>query len=284
MTEEHREIAGFLCRWFLLALVAATLAGAGWAAAAAAEAIAAETSAAVVLPDGIARERHTVWLVGYVHPRLPYSASTVMLYRRSGEDRVRWASVRDGKVNWYPDTGDAGLKRLEFRGQPHGPLATTHQSMRLLVVSTYERLWLIDARWARSVSRHRREGFAELPARLDAQGAVAMFHTGPLGDFERCRDELRENGLQYAVLMELSDDAQDPAYILRRASRRIRRWDHNRDIHVITDDAELAERAVEDGFRTHLVSPEYTAEPGRLLTVHRSLDELKENLLTLPIP
>lgn len=282
MTDEHREIAGFLCRWLLLALVATVLLGTAWAAALATEAIAVETAADVVLPDGIARERQHVWLVGYVHPPLPYSGSTVMLYRRPGAARPQSASVRGGQVNWYPTAGDAGLQRIEFRGQPYGPLAAEQRSVRLLTVSAHEPVWLIDAEWAGRISRARRDDLAELLARLDSRGAVALFHNGPPHAFEACRDELRANGFQYAVLLDLGED---PAHVLRRTSRRIRRWDHNRNIYVVSDDVELARAAVEDGFHFHLLDGGYQgAEQSRLLTVHESWDELKENLTALPIP
>ncbi|MFP3938558.1 MAG: hypothetical protein ACLFVW_09480 [Phycisphaerae bacterium] len=284
MIEEHREIVGFLCRWLLLAMVGAILLGAAWAGALATEAIAVETAARVVMPDGIARQRHNVWLVGYVRPRLPYSASTALLYQRGRAGDPRSASVRGGKVNWYPAVGDAGLERFEFRGQPHGPLATQRCAVRLLTVSAHETVWLIDADWANRLSQDRGNELAGLLARLDARGAIAMFHTGPLNAFESCRDELRDKGFQYPILLELRDNG-GPAYILRRTSRRIRRWEHNRDMFVITDDGEFARSAVEDGFRTHRVGED--SQPrvqSRLLTAHGSFDELKENLTTLPIP
>ncbi len=284
MTDELREIAGFLCRWLLLALVAVMLAGAAVAAAMAAEAITVETAADAVLPDGIAREGHSVLLVGYVQPRLPYSASGVMLYRRGGDARVGSVGVRDGQVNWSPAVGQAGLRRIDFRGQPYGPLALERHSVRLLVVSTEQKLYLVDAVWAERLSDNRRNELAEMLSRMDADGAVALFHTGPVGDFNHCRETLRERGFQHAVLMDVDDDG-DPAYVLRRTARRIRRWRHNRNMFVITDDADLAAAAAADGFRTHLLTTRPDPPPADdNLRIHHTLEELKDDLPLAPIP
>jgi hypothetical protein len=287
MNDEQREITGFLCRWSLLGLVALTVLAAAWAAALATEAISAELRTEVILPDGVARAGQDVWLVGYLRPPLPYSAPSAMVYRGEDGRRVGPAWARFDRVHWFPSGGGPGLERMDFRGQPYGPLALERRSVRLLVVLPDEPLWLLDAVWAEQLSRRRRNELAGLSAQLDGRGAVALFHPGPVEAFAACRSALRRRGFQYAVLLDVTEDGDqlDPVHVLRRTSRRIRRWSHNRGVFVVTGDVELGISAAAEGFETHLLPPPGTDVPASdKLTVHNTLGEMKDFLAPAPIP
>ena len=288
MDSHAREKAGFLCRWSLLGLAAATVAVVMWAAVCAASSLGEDLHADVILTDSIwqADGRAVRRVTGYMHPPMRPHAGMVFCAA------PRWAEcVTTGRRRFklLVGGGAPGANRVTARGMIHGPLAFRSREAVMVLACPGVEVFLLDARLAGEALAGAPDKLRRLVGELGARGEAAFFHPGPAGAYAEARGALRRAGFSQPVLCELAHGRRrsitaNCIYTLRLAARDLGRG-RLEHLQVITSDEQLASKATARGFATHLIAPQAAprARRHRRLRRHGSLEEAKAYLAALPI-
>ncbi len=278
MSDELKEVVGFLCRWGLLGLVGVALVTAAALCLATAAAATFDLTATLVLPDALSLEPGDVRMDGYLGTRL-YDRGPAVLFRTPSTDRLFLAPGWKNRFFVLIDGPRPGLTPIELVGVPYGPFAFTAQTALLLNVPAPDRVFLIDARvaavafdsprWRRSLNR------------LRHRGEVVFFVPGPLAEFTALRRLLRRRFADIPVVLGIPVK-RDNLPTIERTVRTYYRSGVERTFLITADEplARLVAERIKRWASVHLL-----ASPGRegissegALTIHHSWEDLVQQL------
>lgn len=270
MTEQTREIVGFLSRWLLLAIMAAAgFATAGLCAGAVAG-LSRGPLSSVTLPDALAARPG--YVAGYFEPPHPGKTGPAAMSRNGGL-RAVYSSGRRMLARMHGSS--PGPHHVEVIGAPYGRLAFCQAEAMVWLVAPGREACLLDARFLSEDSAL--PVLRDLLPTLRGEGFdVAMFWVGPEAEYEAQRRAARALHTDLPVLHMRSDKPGLPPVI---ASRR-REFDPLPI--VVTPDAELATLSAKGGFPTFLIGGEASVTREHLEAME-SLGEFKEAAGTRPI-
>lgn len=253
----RREIAGFFCRWALLAGAGTFVALVAAAGLTATTGIAEDVHSRLVLKDWVAAPAKApsdgITLRGYLVPPISRLGLDVGLVAVAGRPLGRLHTYAGGCILRFVNP-QPGVVTIEARGMPYGSLAFERGRCRLLCVPHDRRVFLVDARLLCALGAGASAGFWDaLLTELDAAASVALFHTGPRDAFLDSARALREAGVARPVLFD--DRYAGPAYTVRRAAGTLGRGRSGAGMEIVTCDGELALVLAKQGFSTHRIGP-----------------------------
>jgi len=280
MSNTTREILGFLSRWGLLVLAGATVAASVYAGLVAAAHISADLNAGLVMPDEVSRPGAELRLGGYVPAGTLSGTAPMVLVRREGQLPALSVSY-NGKVLTPNLLIETCINRVVLQGLPYGSLALVSFEAMVLGVPTDRDLFLLDVQMLNDASPARTAMVRECLRRLNTRGSAGFFHSGPLEQFPRLREQARLVDAQTPVTF-LKGDASDLTRTLRAVAWT---WSgRKRRPVVVTINGQLASKAAAEGFVTHLIGPaEIDLRYAQRIQRYESLAKFKESLAAKPI-
>ena len=239
MRSNVHEVVGFLSRWCLLALVAATVLTGAWAGALATAAVNRDRGAALVTSDAILQQAKRARITGSVCPySMGYENALLMCNVR---DRLPvTATTAKGRLYASIDCPRPGLTSVTVVGTPYGALAFEKRKSLLSVVEPGRTVFMLDAGLVLSVKDSNAEMLRKCVSEMEKWGGVGFFHPGPTAEFVRARRDIRELYPHLPVVCMVKD-APDSLAILRVVGRAVGARSR---LRVITDDIRLADGAV----------------------------------------
>jgi len=276
----YREVAGFFCRWLLLAGAGLTAAVVAWGSLLATAGLSQEVGTTIVLGDWVALpaagDDGFAYVIGPTESTPAVRGVDIGLAVSTGHPLRIVRSCSKGCV--IPlDNPQAGTIRVLLRGAPYSAAAYQAHPLRLLCVPRDVRLFLVDARLSSRAGPAGRQAWQEGLDAMRTAGWVALFHPGPAEAFRRCVRRLRATGVGEPILFD--PRAADVTDTLNRVERTLRRSPRGQGMEVVTADGHLARRAQKRGFVTHWIgAAEGQGVPSRTLRRHRGLANLKDSL------
>jgi len=283
MSERIPEAVGFVCRWALLALAAATILAATCAVLAATAAMPGNVRARLVISDALCEQaagKHT-WVPCYQAPEAHDGISPKVMAQRPDAELVFFVSEHQA---FYLSISRERPERsrLRVQGVPYSSLAFDAGWMLIHRTPRGGRVYAFDATAARVLRKDPASPWHVCLQDASTRGNVVFFSGGPAEDIPAQRRDLHEYYGRIPLLYARSDrtDALRTLSALSRKLNSRKTPDRPMPI-VITADAELAQRLAAEGFPTHLVAH----PPSRLkarpnLRVHPTFAELRTALAT----
>jgi hypothetical protein len=267
--QDKRILAGLLCRWALLAMVAAV---ACWAAVLAAASVERESSANLTPSDALwSSQRPTnVIASAWSDVAADFNDLEVALGFVPGGP-IRMLKARDQTVVFVMPTPPAGVYPIRIEGIGYGPLAFLQTTCRLVALPPDHPVWLIDATAVQPALKARPPEVAALLAELKRHGMVACYHEGPLPAFAELVDDIRRLDRQVLILRDREKDAHKRiVYYLQRKGAQYP--------YLVTGRADLARTAAAAKFVTYLIDPAATETEEVYLRTYATLSALTEHL------
>jgi hypothetical protein len=271
LKDEHREVAGLLCRWCALGLA---WAGAGAAAYLSAAPLGAARGQPprVILTDAACYAAPEAYLKGLLLPPPPDTRGAVLLVRYP--DRLAAFGLDESQPFYVsvknPLPGDCPLRVI---GLPQVLPLYAGDAAVLRVLAPGVRACLVDAALAarfRSAGPARWAAFRAACRRL---GEVVYLHPGPPGEFEAFRRDLHREGLAEPVYCHLEGDDGAVAALYGQREALARRGQAPPPV-LVTDSEELAARAAAWGLDARWIAPPGAkpARPHDRLRYHEGLE------------
>jgi hypothetical protein len=268
--DESREVAGFLCRWCLLALASVLAASAAFVGAVAASPR--QEALRLTLSDVACPASPFAAVPGRLVPS-PEAPADLRLLALYG-DRMRVCSYEVPYLLYLPlDPASAGDLSVRVIGVPYVFLMFGGQEGTIRLVSPGARAFLIDSSLDEAERANSPGPWARAVELMGRRGTLAFFHPGPAESLEAFRADLRHRGMAAPVLCEFADKAPALAS-LRLAFGSLRQQGRGPCLMtVVTDDPERASAGAALGCRAHWVMPPGAAPAAndRRVTVHRDL-------------
>lgn len=280
MRDSSREILGFLCRWALLALVAATVLASVWAATASAAYVRADLGAGLVMPDVIHRPGAKARLIGLAGIGTACGNTPPVLAHRP-DGRLDLTRASRCRVYCEPVLVHEGANVVELEGTPFGSLSYRRYRAMIYGVTPGRPVFLLDTRMLSDASGVARADLTDLVRALDERANVGFFHAGPSETFAPLRNRARRVAPGVPVAWFFPAGEQ-PVGTVHRVARTCS--PAGSDPVTVTTDPKTAGISASQGLRTHFIGdrPVATDRPDRL-TVHASAAKFKESLPSLPI-
>lgn len=285
----RKEMAGFFCRWSLLALAGLSVPGVGATAVLATGAITSDLHAAATVPDMLWQADYAGRTYLYGYSSIPCRYGTVALlvhWPGRGRDFIIHIAEKRLWMEIRPPL-QAGGHRLAVAGVPYGAFAFETRDVLFHVVRPGRDVFLFDARMAARALADGDDQFAACISELRRRGEVAFFHPGPLSGYFPASERLREFDASIPTVCRIGR-GDGTITTIRHTTRTLNRVVQRKMTQpplIITGDEQLAGSARRSGFAVDLVRPPgAVAEAGKGLRLHEDLAKLKEYLADLPIP